>query len=51
MQKSAAQAAAVCMVIVCSFLSKSPEKQLHVIGITKDMNRMHNKDEYVIACL
>ena len=51
MQKSAAQAAAVCMVIVCSFLSKSPEKQLHVIGITKDMNRMHTKDKYVIACL
>ena len=51
MQKLPAQATAINIVIVCSFLSKSPEKQLHVIGITKDMNRMHNKDKYVIACL
>ena len=51
MQKLPAQAAAINIVIVYGFLSKSPEKQLHVIGITKDMNRMHNKDKYVIACL
>jgi hypothetical protein len=51
MQKSAAQAAAICMVIVCSFLSKSTDQKLHLSGITKDLNRKHNKRKYAIACL
>ena len=51
MQKSAAQAAAIRIVVVCSFLSKSTDQQRHLIGITKNLNRKHNKSKYAIACL
>lgn len=51
MQKSAAQAATVRIVVVCSFLSKSTDQQRHLIGITNNLNRKHNKSIYAIACL
>jgi hypothetical protein len=51
MQKSAAQAATIRIVVVCSFLSKSTDQKLHLSGIMKDLNRKHNKRKYAIACL